>query len=126
VAGISFWALPVALLLSGPAAGDRAAGGCTVEAVVYACWEPFVAWGLILGLLRLAARGRVWFLAPLGRRAYGVFVIHPPILVAVSLAWREIAAPPLLKVVVTGTVATALCFVLADLLLRVPFLRRVL
>lgn len=129
VAAIAFWALPLALALGGPKAGILAAGGWNAPAVLYAFWEPFVAWGIILGLLRFAASkrfdgARLW--STLGRLAYAVFLIHPPVLVAVSLAWRGIAAPPVLKFYVTGAVATALCFAVAALLLRIPILRRVL
>lgn len=127
VAAITFWALPVALALSGPEAGHLAAGGWNWQAALYAAWEPLVAWGIILGLLRVAARRPFGPIsAPLGRLSYAVFVIHPPILVATSLAWREVAAPPLLKFAVTGTVVVILCFAIADLLLRIPALRRVL
>ena len=50
--------------------------------LTYAFWEPFVAWGVILGLLalfqrRFASLG-VWH--RLGRRAYLIYIIHPPFL----------------------------------------------
>ena len=71
----------------------RAEGGLSVLAAVYAWWEPFLAWGLILRLLQ-RCRQRVATLGPLGRRmaqrAFAVFVIHPPVVVAVSLAWRGV------------------------------------
>jgi surface polysaccharide O-acyltransferase-like enzyme len=98
-------------------------------AIVYAFWEPFVAWGILLTLLvraqgRTAPPGR--FGAALVRRAFTIYVIHPPVLVAVALALRELAWPPLLKFALTGRVACALCFLLAGLLLRVPGVGRVL
>ena len=106
-----------------PALGGRVLGG------VYAFWEPLVAWGVILKLLWLFQRrfavlgggGRA-----LARRAYTIFIIHPPVLVAVALAWRSVAAPALLKFVVTGSVSCAVCFVVAGGLLRIPALRKIL
>jgi surface polysaccharide O-acyltransferase-like enzyme len=106
----------------------RAEGGWNVQAAVYAFWEPFVAWGVILGLLRffqrrLAAPSELW--RRLSRRAFLIYIIHPPILVGAALAWRSVAAPPLLKFAVTGLAACVLCYLVAGLLLRAPAVRRV-
>jgi fucose 4-O-acetylase-like acetyltransferase len=103
-------------------------GGLTLPALAYAFWEPFVAWGIILGMLW---RGRVapqpspryerW--AP---RAYTAFIIHPPVVVAFGLL---LANQPLLnsaKFVVAGIGSVVLCFLLAQPLLRIPGARRVL
>ena len=103
-------------------------GGWNAQALTYAFWEPFVAWGFILGLLaffqrRFAALTGIW--PSLARRAYLIYIIHPPILVGTALAWREIAAPALVKFVVTGTVACALCYLAAGLILRIPKAERI-
>ncbi|WP_315702401.1 MULTISPECIES: acyltransferase [unclassified Bradyrhizobium] len=106
----------------------NAEGGLNVQALVYAFWEPFVAWGFLLGLLtafqrRFARLTDGW--TRLARRAYLIYIIHPPILVGTALAWRDIAAPGLLKFVITGSVACTLCYLAAGLLLRVPGVARV-
>lgn len=107
----------------------RAEGGFSALSVVYAWWEPFVAWGAILVLLQ-TCRQRFSVLGALGRqmaqRAFAVFVIHPPVVVLVSLAWRQVGAPALLKFALTGALSLVLCYLLAGLLLRWPVLRRVL
>jgi hypothetical protein len=87
-----------------------------------------VAWGLILVLLfrfqqRFAVLNDFW--RSLAARAYAIYVIHPPVLVGVALAWRTLAAPALVKFAVTGTVTCGLCFILAGWLLRIPGARRV-
>lgn len=130
---IAWAALPVLPLVAllGPRWGlaGRAEGGFSVLAAVYALWEPLVAFGVILGLLQ-ACRERFATLGPFGqrlaRRAFAIYVIHPPVVVGVSLAWRSVAAPALLKFAVTGAVACALCYLVAGALLRVPGLRRIL
>ena len=103
-------------------------GGWTMPAVIYAVWEPFIAWGIILALLALFQR-RFATLSPfwqkLSRRAYLIFIIHPPFVVGVALAWRDVTAPALLKFAVTGFVACVLCYLAAGALLRVPGMRRV-
>ena len=130
IAVIALPTLPIVALLGGRLLGlpGQPQGGWSLPALVYAFWEPFVAWGVILSLLRrfgrrLAAPGPVG--ARLAQRAFAIFAIHPPVVVAVTLAWRGVAAPALLKFVLSGLVASLLCYLLAGLLLRVPGLRRV-
>jgi hypothetical protein len=105
-----------------------AEGGWNLQALTYAFWAPFVAWGFILGLLSLF-QWRFAHLSGIGpslaRRAFLIYIIHPPILVGVALAWRDIAAPALVKFLVTGTIACALCYLAAGLLLRLPGLARI-
>ncbi|MGF6854563.1 hypothetical protein OKW29_003450 [Paraburkholderia sp. CI3] len=69
-------------------------------AIAYAFWEPFVARGTILFLTsnfqrRFDRLVSAW--QPLSRRAYTIYVIPPPVLVAVALAWRNVPAAPLLR-----------------------------
>ncbi len=111
-----------------PALQGNAGGGWNVQAAIYAFWEPLVAWGFILGLLHAFQR-RFASLGPIGsalaRRAYAIYIIHPPVLVAMALAWRHVEAPPLIKFAVTGTATCLACFWLAGLLLRAPWIRRI-
>jgi surface polysaccharide O-acyltransferase-like enzyme len=95
-------------------------------ALLYAFWEPFVAWGVLLALLwgfrtRVAA-GR---LQPLARRAYAIYCFHPPVVVAISVALRFWAAPALLKFATVGTLSCVALYLLTGALLRVPMLARV-
>lgn len=131
IAWIALPVLPVVALLGGRLFGiqGQPEGGWNVPALVYALWEPFVAWGVILALLQRCQQqflelGRVG--ARLARRAFAIYVIHPPIVVAVTLAWRSVAAPALLKFALSGIAACMLCYFLAGLLLRAPGVRRVL
>jgi peptidoglycan/LPS O-acetylase OafA/YrhL len=106
-----------------PALQGSPLGGWTVPAAVYAFWEPLVAWGIIMGLVhafgrRFSQLSPIW--TALTRRSYAIYIIHPPVLVGVALAWRDVPAPPLIKFAVTGAVACLACFLIAGLLLRVP------
>ena len=131
IACLTFPLMPIAFVLGGhvPWLAGSQSGGWNFQAAVYALWEPFLAWGVIMGLLHLYTRrfeapGPVW--QSLSRRAYAIYTIHPPVLVALALAWRSAAAPPALKFLVTGTATCLACYLLAGLLLNVPGVKRVL
>ncbi|WP_175772616.1 acyltransferase family protein [Paraburkholderia phenazinium] len=97
--------------------------------VIYAFWEPFVAWGTILFLLDGFQRHfhkLVGLWRPLCRRAYTIYIIHPPVLVAVALTWRHVPAYPLVKFVATGSLSCVLCYLTAGVLLRFPRLASIL
>ena len=92
--------LPAALLLA-PARPGSSDGGWTVPAVIYAFWEPLLAWGIILSLLiafqrRFADWPPVW--QRLSRRAFTIYIIHPPVLVGIALAILVAGGLPLLSV----------------------------
>jgi hypothetical protein len=106
----------------------RSEGGLNPQALLYAFWEPLVALGFILGLLcffqrRFAVLNGLW--TRLARRAFLIYIIHPPILVGVAVAWRDVAAPALVKFLVTGSAACALCYLAAGVLLRTPAIARI-
>jgi peptidoglycan/LPS O-acetylase OafA/YrhL len=131
IACVTFPLMPIAFVLGGHVAwlAGSQSGGWNLQAAVYAFWEPFLAWGVIMGLLhlytrRLKAPGQVW--RSLSRRAYAIYIIHPPVLVALALSWRSAAAPPALKFLVTGTATCLACYLLAGLLLKAPAAQRVL
>jgi hypothetical protein len=104
------------------------AGGLAWQAILYALWEPFVAWGLIAAWLLFMRRfgnapSAIW--SWLNRRAYAVYIIHPPVLVGISVILHPWIAPALVKFAVTGTLTCAVSWLLADPLVRLPGLRRV-
>jgi peptidoglycan/LPS O-acetylase OafA/YrhL len=131
IAWVTFHLMPIAFVLGErvPWLAGSQSGGWNVQAAVYALWEPFLAWGVIMGLLHLYTRrvkapGPVW--RSLSRRAYAIYIIHPPVLVALALAWRSVAAPPALKFLVTGAATCLACYLLAGLMLKLPGAKRVL
>jgi hypothetical protein len=126
-AGIPAWAVLLASggLLSGNL--EAFAGGLHWQAAAYALWEAFFCVGISLGLIvlyreRVNLRGR--FTGFLTDNNFAVYVFHTPILVAVSLALRTQAAPPLTKALAVGALVLPACFLFAALVRRVPGLRR--
>jgi peptidoglycan/LPS O-acetylase OafA/YrhL len=118
--------LPLAWKLAG--GGGSYIGGLSWKAALYAFWEPFVAWGLIAACLLLFREhmnrpSRFWDW--LSRRAYAVYIIHPPVLVGIALLLHGWVAPALVKFAVVGLLACVATWLLADPLVRLPEVRRV-
>ena len=106
--------------------GADVGGGLNLGSLVYAMWEPFVAWGVLLTLMwffrtKVAAER----LAGLSRRAYAIYCFHPPVVVAVSVLLLPWAAPSLLKFAAAGLLSCALLYGGCGLLLKIPGLARV-
>jgi hypothetical protein len=104
-------------------------GGLSWPAALYAFWDPFLAFGIIASLLILFRRylnhaSALW--TWLDRRAYAVFVLHTPVLVAVCLLLRNWHAPAMVKFVGSGSIACLATWLIADPLVRLPGLRRIL
>ena len=120
-------AVAVALALNGPGKSNFV-GGLSWTAVFYALWEPFVAWGLIAAWL-LVFRARMnqpsAFWNWMNRRAYAVYIIHPPVLVGIALLLHSWAAPALVKFGVVGLLACAASWLISDPLVRLPGVRSV-
>ncbi len=127
LAGIPAWAILLAAggLFSGHL--EAFGGGLHWQAAAYSLWEAFFCVGISLGLIvlyreRANLRGRLaGFLAD---NNFGVYVLHTPILVAVSLAFRTQAAHPLAKALLVAVLVLPACFLVAALVRRVPGLRR--
>jgi len=123
--------LPVGIAVAraiGHGGGSSAPDRLSWAAVFYALWEPFVAWGLIAAWL-LLFRARMnqpsAFWTWLNRRAYAVYIIHPPVLVGIALLLHGWVAPALVKFAVVGTLACIATWLLSDPLVRMPGMRRV-
>ncbi len=103
-------------------------GGVNPYAFFYAMWEPFEAWGIILGLLWLTRRylnrtNSFW--RELALSSFPAYFVHAPVLVGLSLACHGWAAPALVKWILVGGCATALSFAIGAGLRRLPGLRRI-
>ena len=122
-----FVLLPVVIVTRGGHGSFH--GGWTFNAAFYALWDPFIAWGIILTLLWFART--YWsdanpLTARLAQCAYGAYIVHPPVLVGLSLLCRAWAIPPLLKFGVVGLAACTGAFAVAAVLLLIPGLKKIL
>jgi fucose 4-O-acetylase-like acetyltransferase len=134
--GLALIGGPVALAglawLGGPppdSGGNPYAGGWNLRALGLATWEQLAGLGLALGLL-------AWFHArwntsgPVARwladRAFAVYVLHTPVLVALTPALRPWVVQPLVGALLLTVIGVLASFLVADATRRLPGLRRIL
>ena len=108
---------------------SKSPGSLDVTSIVYAFWEPLIAWGVIPAYLLLfrkyGNRPSVHW-ETLSSCAYAVYVLHAPVLVAVSVSFRPWQAPALVKFALTGSLTALSTFGLSFLVLKAPTVRRVI
>jgi len=108
---------------------DPYPGGWNVRAFALAAWEQFAGLGIALGLIawfhhRCNSAGRVatW----LSERAFAVYLLHAPVLVAFTPWLRPTAVNPFVGTVLLTATGLLASFAIADLARRVPGLRKIL
>ncbi|WP_026792855.1 acyltransferase family protein [Pleomorphomonas oryzae] len=102
-------------------------GGFRWQSAFYATWEAFFCVGISLGLIvlfREKFNGQGKLTGFLTQNYFGVYVIHPPVIVAGAILVRNVQAPALLKMYVMAAILVPLAFVVSHGLRQVPFIRR--
>ena len=110
-------------------AGYPLAGGFHWLAFGYALWESFIVVGVCIGLLvlfrqRWNHQGRL--AKNLAANVYTVYLVHPLVLVGFAYAFHMVALYPLLKFGIAVLITLPLCFILSNLILKIPFANRIL
>jgi len=121
---------PAMFLAGGAASGEIEPflGGMHWQSLGYSVWEQATGISIIIGLLGLTRvkwnkTGKVE--RELAGAAYALYVFHPPIVVAVSIFFRDWTLPPLTKFLVLSPMALAASLVVALSIRKIPFAKRV-
>lgn len=109
---------------------EKLTGGLTWQSAALCFWESFFCVGTCLGLIVLFRdkfnhQGKVtrW----LNDNCFAVYVFHPPVLIAVTLALRGFEAPKLVKFGIASALGTAATYLVCSFVFRrIPVLKRVL
>jgi glucan biosynthesis protein C len=120
--GASITLFPVSLI------GLKFLGGGTWQSAAYALWDSTFSVGFCLALIvffrrRFNQQGRLGRF--LSRQAFTVYIIHPPILVFLAIALRNLQLEHLLKFGLLAIIAVPICFAAAFLVRKIPFASRV-
>lgn len=105
-------------------------GGFTWQSAGVCFWEAFFCVGICLGLtvlFREKFNRQGAFAKWMSDNNFAVYMFHPPVLIAVTLAMQGFAAPKPVKFLVAWVLATTLTFLAGNYVFRrIPLLRRVL
>jgi glucans biosynthesis protein C len=130
-AGVPWWGL--VLYCGGVFHGEppvKMLGGLHWQSAVNCLWESFFCMGMSLGVLVLfrdkwKIQGN--FAKLMTRNAFGAYLFHPLLLIAVTLALGPFQASPLIKFAVTGVIAAVVTFAASEFVFRrIPLLKRIL
>lgn len=103
-------------------------GGFTPQSIGYSLWEQVTGISLMLGLAGLFKHlfnHQSTFAHRLSESAFGVFVFHTPVIVALSAVLSGWHINPLLKFVALSGPALVLCFGVAWLIKQLPGLKKI-
>jgi len=128
--GLSASLFAVLIVFGGGLQGDTAAysGGFNAVSAGKCLWEALVCVGMALFILAVYRR---WFDAqgPVARvlsdNAFGVYLIHPPVLIACAIAIHPLMWHPVVKAVLLTILAAIFSFAVSALIVRKSPLRAI-
>ena len=98
-----------------------ALGGPTLTAFLFGLAENVICVGMIFVLIpifRAKLNHQGVLLQNLSASAYHMYIIHPPILVLVSIAFASIRLPPIVKLAIVFPLAVILCYLASHYVLQ--------
>jgi surface polysaccharide O-acyltransferase-like enzyme len=103
-------------------------GGFHWQSLLYAVWEQWIGLSILTALLSRAKRS--WntsspLLAKLSRSSFAVYIFHPLAIVALTLALRNWAVDPAIKLLLVAPLAVLSSFLLGTLILWIPGVKRI-
>ena len=120
IVGIPLWA---AIMLFGGALEGKEYynGGFNWQNFAFALWESFTAIGFSIGLIALFKKINIEnkFTKLMRDNAFGIYCFHAPILVAISLLFKNLVLIPILKFVLVLILASVFCLIFSYLIRKV-------
>jgi peptidoglycan/LPS O-acetylase OafA/YrhL len=121
--------LPVMLYIGGKEKGVEAfLGNGTWQSFSWAIWEQLVGFAMIIGLLGIGKKyfnSQGMLARQLSDSAYGVYILHPPVIVGISALFVAWQINQLLKFIILAPLALFICFMLAWLVKQIPGVKKV-
>lgn len=108
---------------------DAFMGGMSIQALLYALWEPFMCVGISLKLITVFRKKYDTpsdFWTGISLDTYPVYVIHAPINVFLECILKTSSLNPLIKFIIVFSGTCVICFVVSHFVIRrLPLLRKV-
>lgn len=104
-------------------------GGFHWQSLLYAVWEQWIGVSILTAMLSRAKRS--WNTSPpllkgLSRCSFAVYIFHPLIIVSLTLAVRNWAVDPAIKLLLVAPLAVLGSFILGTLILLLPGVKRII
>jgi len=104
-------------------------GGFHWQALLYAVYEQVIGFSIITVLLTFGRE--LWdkssvLLSKLSRYTFAVYIFHPLLIISLSLALRNWAIEPALKLLVVGPLAVIGSFLLASVIVIIPGVKKII
>ncbi|MBP6977364.1 MAG: acyltransferase family protein [Bacteroidales bacterium] len=126
---VGFPAWLLIMFFGGPAKGEMLiAGGMRWPAFFYALWESFICVTLIFSLTGIFIRRfntQNTFQHFLSDNAFGVFVFHAPVLIAISILLKGLVLPAVPKFILVFSLAVTASFLVSWLIRQIRPLRKI-
>ena len=132
VALLSIIALPIMIVFFGVIMGydlDIALGTFSWQSLMASTWESIACLSIIISLAyvfknRFDTQGRlIKWMSP---NFYAVYIFHSLVIVSITIPFLSIAIPTALKSFFVALISVPMCFVISDLIRRIPYTKRVL
>lgn len=104
-------------------------GGFHWQSLLYAVWEQWIGLSILTALLSGAKRS--WntsspLLSKLSRCSFAVYIFHPLAIVALTLALRNWAVDPAIKLLLVAPLAVLGSFLMGTFILLIPGVKRII
>ncbi|WP_347052233.1 acyltransferase family protein [Flavobacterium olei] len=108
---------------------DWFSGGLHWQALLYAVWEQWIGISILTALLikgRKSWNFNSQLKAKLSRCSFAVYIFHPLVIVAVTIAIRNWTTDPAVKLLVAAPVIVVLSFLLGSLIILIPGIKKII
>jgi glucans biosynthesis protein C len=123
IIGTAFWFLMVYIGEIPSKGFDPFIGHFTWQSAAYSFWESFFCLGVCLGLIVLF-REKFNHQRRLGKflsaNAFGVYVFHAPVLIFITMVFKNITWYPFFKYLIVASITIPLCFLVSYLVRKIP------
>lgn len=104
-------------------------GGFHWQALLYAIWEQWIGFSILTALLIKGKKS--WntssaLLAKLSRNSFAVYIFHPLVIVAFTVALRNWDIEPAVKLLVAAPLIVVSSFILASIILLIPGVKKII
>ncbi|MDW9379089.1 acyltransferase [Chryseobacterium sp. JV558] len=104
-------------------------GGFHWQSLLYAVWEQWIGFSILISLLSLAKHS--WnksspLLSKLSKSTFATYIFHPLVIVVLSLSIKNWSVDPAVKFLILAPTAVVASFLLASIILMIPGIKRVI